>query len=78
MRSIFVLFLRTERVRHIPSENLGIVLGALIAVILSSIPLSGLLVAWMETCLTVPSLLFGAIAVATLSHVFFILSTRSP
>lgn len=77
MRSVFVLFLRTERVRHIPSENLGIVLGALIAVILSSIPLSGLLVAWLGTYLSVPSLLFAAIAAVTLSHVIFILSTRS-
>jgi len=76
-QSIFVLFLRTERVRHIPSENLGIVLGTLIAVILSTFPLSGLLVAWAGSFMSVTSLLFGTIALASLSHVYFILSTRN-
>lgn len=77
-RSIFVLYLRTERIRHISSENRGILLGALIAVIMSSIPLSGLLVAWKGTYLTFRSLLFGAIAVVGLSHVFVFLNTWSP
>jgi MFS family permease len=76
-RSVFVLFLRTERVRHIPSENLGIVLGTLIAVILSSIPLSGLMVTWAGAYLSVTTLLFGAIALAGLSHLYFITSTRT-
>jgi MFS family permease len=76
-KSVFVLFLRTERVRHIPTENMGIVLGALIAVILSSIPLSGLLVAWAGSYLSLSTLLLGAIAVAGFSQIYFILSTRN-
>jgi len=74
--SVFVLFLRVERIRHIPTHILGIVLGALIAVILSSMPLSGAPIALAGTRFDVTILLFGAIALTCLSHLYFILSTR--
>lgn len=74
--SVFVLFLRVERIRHIPTHSLGIVLGALIAVILSSMPLSGALIALAGSRFSVTTLLFVAIAMTCLSHLYFILSTR--
>lgn len=74
--SVFVLFLRVERIRHIPTHGLGIVLGVLIAVILSSIPLSGSFIALAGARLEITTLLFAAIAMTCLNHLYFIFSTR--
>ncbi|MFT2112690.1 MFS transporter [Marinomonas sp. 2405UD68-3] len=62
MRSLFVLYLRTERVRYIPAENLGQVLGAMIAIILCTVPISGGLVAVFANWLSMNQVLLLSVA----------------
>lgn len=75
-RSAFVLYLRAERVRHIPSERLGQILGVLIAVILATIPLSGLVVSLLSEAWPVGAILSAGILVTGAFHCISLLTTR--
>lgn len=62
MRSLFVLYLRTERVKYIPTENLGQVLGAMVAIILCTIPISGGVVGVLANWLSMNQVLLLSVA----------------
>ncbi|MDR5859269.1 MFS transporter [Halomonas eurihalina] len=74
--SVFVLYLRTERVRHIPIEHFGQVLGVLIAVILSAIPLSGLAVSLLSKVWSIDIIMLFSVMVASFVYGFSFFSTR--
>lgn len=71
MRSLFVLYLRTERIKYIPTENLGQVLGAMVAIIMCTIPISGGVVVVLSNWLSMNQELLlsvaGAIAIYVLA-----------
>ncbi|ASI88694.1 MFS transporter [Vibrio mediterranei] len=76
LRSLFVLYLRTERIKHIPSENLGQVLGAMVAIILCTIPISGSVVAVFAEWLSMNQVLLLSVTSSMTIYAFAWLLTR--
>jgi hypothetical protein len=76
LRSLFVLYLRTERIKHIPSENLGQVLGAMVAIILCTIPISGSVVAVLAEWLSMNQVLLLSVTSSMTIYAFAWLLTR--
>jgi len=67
-RSLFILYLRTERIKHIPTANLGQVLGLMISLILCTVPLSGGIVAILSNWLVTNMVLLFSVGGAMLIY----------
>ncbi|MCW7762559.1 MFS transporter [Photorhabdus luminescens] len=78
MRSLFVLYLRTERVKYIPVANLGQVLGVMIAMILSTFPLSGAFIVLISNRLESNAILICSVFVASIIYLISYLLTLYP
>ncbi|NHB95113.1 hypothetical protein [Photorhabdus stackebrandtii] len=78
MRSLFVLYLRTERVKYIPVANFGQVLGVMIAMILSTFPLSGAFVVLTSDWLENNTILICSVFVASIIYLNSYLLTLYP
>ena len=76
--SVFVVHLRTQRVRHIPQAQFAQVLGVHLALILSTIPLSGLMVTLVGDLVAPGPLTLAVLAVVAGAFLFLSFRKAEP
>ncbi|OED49643.1 hypothetical protein AB838_06195 [Rhodobacteraceae bacterium (ex Bugula neritina AB1)] len=70
------VYLRTERVKNIPKQDLGKTLGLMVLVIVFSYPLAGLIVSVFSERIGINAMLFGLSGICLVGNVFVMIALK--